>query len=194
MGAKYSKEDLEIEESCVLFISSKRNCSDVNISLKRPLDIQLTPHFTTADGPGCSAKYKLQLRFKESLMDSSTGSTSDRLVKSLMADVELHEIVSRESKKITVGFERRKSVVKDNCWLGQATRFTKEADRLHLSGRLQKNTQNDSCMLDFELILCPGELIVPGCAQNWVLIGSFYVNNLKENKNYKWRAAVPREN
>ena len=189
----------EIETKMLRFASIKQRFRDVNIPLNQPLDVQLIPQFATTDTPGKSVHYKLQLRFDETVSRygdqteelSTSSGNADKNLNGFAVIVELTETVTRECKKLTIGIPRRTSIVKHNSWTGRSSDVTREAKRIRLKGRLQNDAGNSS--LDLDLILCPSELIIPESSNDWSLIGSLYVNNLEEKKDYKWRAAVPRK-
>ena len=206
MGNKMEKNSshIALDDNALRFFDTGDHFKEVNIPLTRPLDIQLVPQFATTDTPGRTVRYKLLLQFRENRLDantsdylelssSSSSDTGEENTSPFRVTVELTETVTKEGKKTTVGFARKTSIVKCNTWLGRASDIVVESKRIRLKGKLKqsKNDEKILTLLDFDLILCPSELIIPGTGDQWSLMGTLYANNTHERKDYKWRAAVP---
>ena len=206
MGNKALKStNFEVLENTIHLDDVQSNFHDVKIPLSRPLNVQLVPQFAVTDTPGRSVRYTLQLIFSnnnqnindelEVSISSTSSDSDDGGVGPFRVVIQFSETVTREQRKSMVGIARRTSIVKCNSWVGKSSEILIDKKRVRLQGKLKQINidESESALLNFDLILCPSDLIIPESANEWLLIGTLYVNNHKENKDYKWRAAVPKD-
>ena len=205
MGNHTSKSTiLDVKENILHVTEIQSKTHDMKIPLSKALNVQLVPQFAITDTPGRSVHYKLQLTLCNNNQNSgeehdtsiSTASNSDDSESGPYCVVlQFTETVTREQKKSVAGFARRTSVIKYNTWIGQTSNILIDKKRLRLKGKLNhKNVDgSEGETLGLDLILCPSDLIIPETEKEWLLIGTLYLSNLKERKDFKWRAAVSKD-
>lgn len=201
MGNKALKSaKVELTDNFVHLADLQSKFQDVKFLLSRAFNVQLVPQFTTADTPGKSVRYQLQMEFSakgqktDESLDISVSSDDDD-DEPLRVLIKFTETVTRELRKSSLGISRRTSVVKSTAWVGKSSDVLIDKKRLRFKSELKQrdNMDKENSILDFDLILCPSDLIIPESGNEWLLIGTLYVSNIVENKNYKWRAAVSKD-
>jgi len=193
---------VEVNENILQLSGVRSKLQNLKIPLSRPLNVHLIPQFATTDTPGRSSHYKLQLTFGSS---QGTGEDADFSVSSTETSpdegkafhvvVQFTETVTKERRKSIVGLSRRTSVVKYNTWTSRTNDVLIDKKRIRVKGQLKQNLVDESegATLDLDLILCPSDLIIPETDDEWLLIGTLYLSNLRDRKDFKWRAALSKD-
>lgn len=197
--------NVQVTENILHLTDIQSKFYNLKIPLSRAMSVQLVPQFTTTDTPGRSVQYKLLLTFCNS--NQNTGEYPDISIPSMASDsddgetglchvvLQFTETVTRERRKSVVGIARRTSFIKYNKWIGKTNDILFDEKRIRIKGHLQQKIVDDSedAALDLDLILCPSDLIIPETEKEWLMIGTLYLSNLKEKKDFKWRAAVSKD-
>ena len=194
---------VEVNENIIKLSGVRSKLHSLKIPLSRPLNVHLIPQFATTDTPGRSSHYKLLLTFGNS--SQGTGEDVDFSMSSMEASpddgkvfhvlIQFTETVTRERRKSIVGLSRRTSVVKYNTWTSRTNNVLIDRKRIRVKGQLKQNIVDESegATLDLDLILCPSDLIIPETDDEWLLIGTLYLSNLRDRKDFKWRAALSKD-
>ena len=197
--------NVQVKENILRLTDVQSKFCNLKIPLSRPLNVQLIPQFTTTDTPGKSVQYTLLLTFCSN--NENTGDDLDISISSLTSNsddgeaglfhvvLKFTETVTREQRKSVVGITRRTSVIKYNSWIGKTSDILFDKNRIRIKDKLKQNIVDDSedGALDLDLILCPSDLIIPEAEKEWLMIGTLYLSNRKERKDFKWRAAVSKD-
>ena len=189
MGATGSKDN-EADQDFVS-LSYSDNSKRIKIPLNQSLDIRLVPKFTTTDKPGKSVQHHLEIKLERDTHMNGYSARRQPTNCDYKAFISLRELTTSE-EKIVLLRDRRKKSIKQNMWQGYSDRLTNADSRLSLSGHIENIQGSGKSKLSFDLILCPSDLIIPNSSDQWLVVGSFYVKNLSDGKEYKWRAAVER--